>query len=242
MGYEADVAVTPDIAVREEFAAALVEAADPGEALARYYFCFYPRGRRRLVTIERDGERGAAVRADTEYDDTPLIVIRASTTGIFRELLGKICEPGLQYLYIVRAADAQWLKEAVTERHDEQTNLIYSVAPESFRDSPYEACWRFDKGDLFGYRAYAGEVPVATCSLIWASDCYAEIAVATREDYRGRGFGKAVVAAMTREVLAAGVTPLYVASDANTASRRLAESLGYRPTGAAEFSCYGTIV
>lgn len=231
-----------EAAAREAFAASLVDADDPGDALTRFYFCFYPRGRRRLATVERDGQRGAAAKADTEHDDVPLVVVRAPTAAMFGELLRTVCEPGLLYLFIVRAADADLLRAAVADRRDEQTNLIYSLARSDFRDSPFAACYRYDKGELFGYRAYTGEVPVSSCSLIWASDRFAEIAVATREDYRGRGFGRAAVAALTREILAAGVTPLYVVSEANTASRRLAESLGYRLTGATEFSCYGTLI
>lgn len=226
----------------EDFAAALVDADDPGDALARYYFCFHPRGRRRLVTSAGAAGRAVAVRADTDHDDTPLVVIRAATPEAFMSVLRDICEPGLQYLFITRAADARLLQDAVTERRHEQTNIVCSVTAETFRDSPYERCWRYERGDLFGYRVYAGDVPVSSCSLIWASDRFAEVAVATRDDYRGRGFGKAAVAAMTRSVLASGVRPLYVVSEQNVPSLRLAEALGYRPTGAIEFSCYGTMV
>ncbi len=57
---------------------------------------------------------------------------------------------------------------------------------------------------------------------------HADIGVFTAEAFRGRGLCTAAAAAVAREALAAGQTPVWSAGHTNTASLRVAEKLGFR--------------
>jgi hypothetical protein len=56
-------------------------------------------------------------------------------------------------------------------------------------------------------------------------------AVYTRPDARGRGFGSAITAALTRMLLGEGLTPMLYADAANPASNRVYRRIGYEPLG-----------
>lgn len=93
---------------------------------------------------------------------------------------------------------------------------------------------RLRAGDLFAVLE-AGEVR-SFAYLRRLSDEVWEIVVETAAPYRGRGYGKSVVSAATEAVLQRGHIPVYSCDEFNVASRRLAESLGYR-TYAEDFVC-----
>lgn len=62
-----------------------------------------------------------------------------------------------------------------------------------------------------------------------------EIGVDVVRAYRGRGFGRLVVAAATREILSRGETPVYWCATSNTRSQRTALSCGYLPVLSSAF-------
>lgn len=74
----------------------------------------------------------------------------------------------------------------------------------------------------------------ASATLNWQSPIFAELAVRTSSSHRRRGWGRSVVAALVQHLLGEGRTPLYVVADDNEASRRLAESVGFRDSGVRE--------
>ena len=78
------------------------------------------------------------------------------------------------------------------------------------------------------------EEVMADATLNWQSPRYGEIAVNTRPQHRRQGWGRSVVAALSQHLLDSGRTPLYVVSEENAASIQLAESVGFRDTGARE--------
>lgn len=73
---------------------------------------------------------------------------------------------------------------------------------------------------------------VSYCHSARTSPVAAEAGVETMPEYRGRGYGAAVVAAWARAVRAQGRIPLYSTSWENHASRALARKLGLRLYGA----------
>lgn len=91
-----------------------------------------------------------------------------------------------------------------------------------------------ERGDVFGLfvdndlAAYAYAKP--------RGDLVSTIGVVTVEPYRRRGFGKAVVSAVTREILDRGKIPVYDCEQDNKASAHLARSLGFR-FYAEDFGC-----
>lgn len=88
-----------------------------------------------------------------------------------------------------------------------------------------------DHGLGFGAVTKDGVLACAATSYTLSSR-YLEVAIATRPAFRGRGLAMVVGAALVRQALAHDLVPCWSAS--NPVSKRLAERLGYRPTGECE--------
>jgi predicted GNAT family acetyltransferase len=74
--------------------------------------------------------------------------------------------------------------------------------------------------------------------LMWRSPQYAEIAVETEQEYRGRGFAKAAVIAISNLINKQGIEPVYVVSSDNKPSIMVAEAIGFKPCKMDEFAGY----
>jgi predicted GNAT family acetyltransferase len=61
---------------------------------------------------------------------------------------------------------------------------------------------------------------------VWG-DVIAHIAVITHPQYRGQGYGRAVVSRLTEEVLRQGLVPQYRTLEANQPSMAIARTLGF---------------
>ncbi len=86
----------------------------------------------------------------------------------------------------------------------------------------------------------SGEV-IAAAGLNWQSPRYAEITVTTEQSHRRQGLGQSVLAAMVQYVLGHGRSPLYLVADHNAASIQLAQSAGFRDTGADKILLQGSL-
>lgn len=76
---------------------------------------------------------------------------------------------------------------------------------------------------------FDGERLVAMAGERLRLDRYIEVAsVCTHPGYRGRGYAKAVVSALNREIVDADCIPFLGVDDGNTAAIRLYESLGFK--------------
>lgn len=85
-----------------------------------------------------------------------------------------------------------------------------------------------DHGNLYG--VYAGGRLVSAADLPdvpYMADLVAEPGIATLPAYRRRGYAKAAVGALLKHLLAQRKTPLWSCAAANTASDRLARSVGF---------------
>jgi len=84
-----------------------------------------------------------------------------------------------------------------------------------------------DVGEVAASGAFVGGKLVALAGYeIWEHGI-AHISIVTHPEYRGRGYGRGAVAHLMGRTLAAGLIPQYRTLDANTASIRIAESLGF---------------
>jgi predicted GNAT family acetyltransferase len=83
---------------------------------------------------------------------------------------------------------------------------------------------------------------LASAGVNWRSPRYAEIYVYVDGNVRGRGYGKSVVARAAGDLLEAGITPLYVVAEDNTASIRTAQAVGFEDTGAREYICEAALI
>jgi GNAT superfamily N-acetyltransferase len=91
-----------------------------------------------------------------------------------------------------------------------------------------------DETALFGARDDRGELAALASYRVW-SDSVAHIAIVTRSDRRGRGFGRAAVACAAEHALGAGLLPQYRTLCSNAPSLAIGKSLGFIEYG---FSVY----
>ncbi len=73
--------------------------------------------------------------------------------------------------------------------------------------------------------------PAAVAGTYFDGEGLSEIGVDVSRAYRGRGLGRAVVAAMARSIIAEGLVPTYYCAPANVRSQRTALSCGFVPVG-----------
>lgn len=83
----------------------------------------------------------------------------------------------------------------------------------------------------FVVRRTSSDEVVASSGLNWQSLHFADISVNVEARYRGRGWGKSVVAAMVQYLLENGRTPLYFTTEDNHSSIHLAHTLGFIDSG-----------
>ena len=70
----------------------------------------------------------------------------------------------------------------------------------------------------------------------WLSKLYAEVYVTVVAGVRRRGLGKSCVSKVAELLFDQQKTPIYVTAQDNVASRKLAEKLGFKDTGAHELA------
>ena len=96
------------------------------------------------------------------------------------------------------------------------------------------------QGD-FRYEIRSGDRVVSAAGVNWRSARMAEMYIYSEPEVRSRGWDRAVGAACVRALLEKHLLPLYVASERDVASHDLANSLGFRDSGAHEFEGRGRL-
>ncbi|MEW5935723.1 MAG: GNAT family N-acetyltransferase [Bacillota bacterium] len=217
-------------------------------ALLRYYALFHPRELTRVRRLNGRRGRGLAVVANAGFNNVKLVTLAASDAGTARCLLYGCLKPGDRYFFVCDPRCSPWLHRFLQHRSEETLNVIAVTDRSSFRPfaapgpdpERYQATRAHGLLPYFGYRCLHEGEPVSQAFVIWQSDRFAEIGVFTRDDFRGRGYARAVVSALTQELLDRDITPLYIYDPANAASERVCLALGYYPAGR-EFSCYASL-
>ena len=102
--------------------------------------------------------------------------------------------------------------------------LDASLAPHAMRVFPDVAAF---VRDGIGFAVLDGDVVASAATSYSAAATSVEVAIATREAYRGRGLAGAVASALLLDCLDRGLRPEW--SAINPISKRLALTLGYRP-------------
>jgi GNAT superfamily N-acetyltransferase len=212
----------------------------PGDGLASY-FALEHDPRRVALTVRADS-RGRAVAfvavCQTGIDlFRPLVVMRADDPAALEDALREALAPGRQYLFSAPAPLRPAL-EAAVRLDGEALNRVYALDRADFRPvvNILVQTSRTPDGQLRASIRARDSGNAAEAGTSWISSRYAEVYVSVVESLRGRGLGKSVVSAVSSQVLEMRRAPLYVAADGNLPSRRLALSLGYRDTGAAELT------
>ncbi len=215
---------------------------DPGDALVAYYALYHDPGRTLLWLHCNADDRidGLVTVCQTGFNlFQPTVALRAPTAEVAVELLGQALHPGRPYYLVTTPALGPAL-QAVVRLDREERNRIYRFDPRRYRPEinvlvqPARAA---DGSSKFVIRSQ-GQI-AAEAGVNWRSPHFAELFVYTHPLARGRGWGKAVVAACATTLIESGVQPLYMVSEGNEASIALAESVGFVDTGAREFAGTG---
>jgi RimJ/RimL family protein N-acetyltransferase len=84
----------------------------------------------------------------------------------------------------------------------------------------------FERGG-FGYGAVTSQAIASWCLTVFAAGDAYELGLATAPEHRGRGLATAVAAACISECLSRSATPHWQCEEANPASMRIAEKVGF---------------
>lgn len=226
----------------------LLRDRDPADAMAAYYVYHHPDEKTRLVITPEGGARadGYVAISRTGIDlFRPLVTMRlpidkgAEGYGASLALLRHALAPGMPAILHVPQRYMPLIR-AVFNIQSEELLRVYSLDPRQFepiinvlvtQSSTPNGLPRFAI-----YTKQNGEEElVAAASLNWQSPYFGEIAVNTKPQYRRRGWGRSVVAAMAQHLLESGRIPLYAVAEENKASIQLAEAVGFVDTGARQY-------
>ena len=212
------------------------------DALAYYYALQHSPERTELFVHPESAESYAApatgflVRARTGMDlFRPLVTFRAPSATAAKALLLRGLLPGRPVYLTVPESHAGWANQYL-DMSEAELHAILRFDPKHFEAEINVLVVTHTGTDgLPRCEIRSGERAGAVAGINWQSPRYAEVYVYTEAAVRGRGWGKAVVRALLGQILKSGRTPLYVVAESNEYSIRLAEAVGFVPTGHREY-------
>lgn len=220
----------------------LLDEQVPADALAAYYALHHDPARSAvflLVDPARPGRAsGFLVRAQTGQDlFRQLATFRAPTAEAALDLFRRGLNRGRPYYFTVPLTMAEFVNRhlAVAEP---ALYRVFRLDRERFQ--PVVNIFVTAERGPDGWPRYEirqDDRVLASAGTNWRSPRFAELYVYVDGAVRGRGYGKSVVARAAGDLLEAGITPLYVAAEDNTASIRTAEAVGFVDTGVREYVC-----
>jgi GNAT superfamily N-acetyltransferase len=175
------------------------------------------------VSVPPDSVEDArvAVRQSTIEDLFSEAGIRALLGSRIERIVGPAYQGYVERSHF-RAAPQAGVRALAPADHKALEGLAAACAGEAWEHSGIA----LDEPNVFGCFVDDHLVAAARYRLEW--DEAAHVGVVTHPAYRGRGYGRAVVSAMTGRALAAGFIVLYQTLLANSASVALATGVGYR--------------
>jgi len=217
----------------------LLDDRSPADAFAAYYALHHDPNRTTLfIHRNRDGQPdGFLVRAQTGMDlFRPVVAVRAASDEAARDLFRTGLVANRPYYLVAPFSLAQAVNRTLTITDPEVLGL-YRLDPAKFdpelnilvvSNPAPDGSPRFEISSNGAVHAAAG--------VNWRSPYFAEVYVYTEPAARGRGWGKSVTSALVAALLKSRLTPLYVVNERNTASIKLAESVGFVDTGQREYA------
>jgi hypothetical protein len=220
--------------------APLVAPSAPADARAAYYALVHD-GRRVQLTLDRleEGQVDGFVAVCQTGRDlfVPLVVVRAPARALER-LLHEALLDGRTYDVIAPPGLRTQLDRTMLF-NEQHINRVYEFDPSAYRPV-LNVMVQPGRGD-FRYEIRSGDKVVSAAGVNWHSSRMAEMYVYSEPEVRSRGWDRAVGSACVRALLEAQLLPLYVASEGDAAASGLAQSLGFRDSGAREFEGRGRL-
>jgi GNAT superfamily N-acetyltransferase len=152
---------------------------------------------------------------------------RAFLAQLFGECVERIIGPAVRHCADstdFRPVDARGTRLLHPDDDAALRALAAACGPEDWDESGLQASLGVARPPTFG--CFVSD-ELAAAGLLIPKGPLRNIDIATHPAYRRRGYGRAVVSAMTAHALAEGVLPHYQALATNTASLALARSLGF---------------
>lgn len=148
-------------------------------------------------------------------------------------IFGVKSEHSYKYYFteLPKGLDTSKVAQLTRENYDDFLRFFRKQHPKADPEGWLEAYFNSitDKGYVYGI--YEDGLLVSATDapdMPYMSDLVVEPGIATLQDYRNRGYGKAVVGSLMIHLLRIDKVPIWSCSSTNTASQRLAESVGYR--------------
>lgn len=233
-----------DLAQQRALARHLLDERSAADAMAAYYALEHSAARTRLFLHYAAAGRvdGVLVRAQTGADlFRPLVMVRAPNSTAAAQLLQAGLQPGRPY-YLVMPAELGAVAFRELEITELQLLCQYVLYAHQFKPLINVLVQRATGSDgAPRYEIRAQDRVRAWAGVNWRSDYFAEVYVQVEQAVRGRGWGRAVVAALAKELLGAGVQPLYSVSQGNQSSIMLAEALGFVDNGNRELAGFANL-
>lgn len=220
----------------------------PADAIADYYAFHHPDTKTGLVTYPDGAPRaiGYLALSRTGVDlFRPFVTLRLPIDDLetSAEVIYHALPPGTAVILFAPAQYAPLLY-ALFEVQSEERLHLYTLSSQRFAPIINVLVTQSNgPNDLprFIIRSQASGEIVAAAGLNWQSPRYAELSVNTDLNHRRQGLGQSVVAAMVQYVLDNGRSPIYLVAENNQASIQLAESVGFRDSGARKLLLQGTL-
>jgi hypothetical protein len=167
----------------------------------------------------------------------PLVTLRATSQAAVADLAQQGLQPQRPAYLTVPDSHAEWVNRCLGVTSAELHRIYRYDARRYVPEINVLVMTSTGSDGLPRCEIRAGDRAGAVAGINWQSPRFAEVYVYTEPAARGRGWRKAVVRMLSGLILKNGRTPLYVVSEANEYSIRLAEAVGYVDTGQREYVC-----
>ena len=212
----------------------LVDDSNPVESPTAYYAFFHPADRSTLFTYQNEAgqTQGFVGRFQTGADlFRPLVTLKCTRASIAADLLAKALIVGRPYILFANLNQLPLVGGSLRVEN-ERILRIYTADPARFKSVMNVMVeTKITPDGLPRCVINANNAPMAVAGVNWKSPGFAEIYVHTEPQARQRGWGRAVVSALTEKLLKDGIRPVYLVENGNEPSRELIEGLGYFDTG-----------
>jgi len=219
----------------------LLDEANPADGMASYFAFHHPDNRTILRPFPYTAIRaeGYVALSRTGMDlFRPFVTLRLPIHNMqtSADVIYEAIDPGTAVILNSPARYAPLL-HALFDIQTEEHLSLFMLRPSNFQPI-VNVLLTQDKAanglPRFSIRDREKDGVGASATLNWQSPSFAEIGVNTQPGYRRRGWGRSVVSAMANYLLQNGRTPLYVISQNNEVSARLAERVGFIDSGIRE--------